>query len=96
MEVGLELIGRNKFDYLVSSSRQNSIEPKPSPEGLIYCMNQIDSTASSTIMVGNGLEDMLCAEAAGALPVLITRGEHKLPVGKWQVIKSLYELNNLI
>src|SRR3989344_1062148 len=98
----LELVERvldaNYIDYLVLARRDSGIEPKPHPHGLHVCMGLLGIEPNHTPYVGNGDEDAIAARAAGALDVIIDRGEHAFdhPQPPSRVIRSLYELREIV
>ena len=61
------------------------------------CMDELGSVPEMTIYVGNSEEDVLAAQAAHCLDVLLNRGEYIFPAVKPTVtIMSLYQLKSLI
>ena len=64
---------------------------KPDPDPVNVAVNLLGVDKSEVAYVGDGLDDMRCASAAGVLPVLIDRLDEYRD-SEYQVIKSLKEL----
>ena len=96
-ELELGLIGLQYFDALVCQQWLYGMKPKPDPVGFLQCMFMMNVRPSQTLIVGNGEEDILGAEAAGAQCVFIERREydttHIKPV---KTIHSLHELRDIL
>ena len=103
LDAEINLIGRDKFHEIVIANGISGIRPKPHPHGLEECLNQLGVEKSRAVYVGNGEEDVLTAQEAGVLPVLVNRKEFDyekvfspaftLPR---DVVNSLYELKDII
>ena len=96
-EFELELIEQalkgDYIDTLVVASFYSSIPSKPHPKSLQVCLERLQVPKERTIMVGNGSEDILAAQAAGLTDVMIDRGEYIFNgVQPTHRIKGLYEL----
>lgn len=68
------------------------LEPKPSPEGLMYAIAKLGLTAAETTAIGDTLTDQLAADAAGVRHITIrspyTSGPIRQPVaGGWQALE---------
>jgi 3-amino-5-hydroxybenzoic acid synthesis related protein len=51
------------FTTVLSSDELNN--PKPHPEGIQLLLKRLESDAKDTVMVGDGVSDILCAQNAG-------------------------------
>jgi phosphoglycolate phosphatase-like HAD superfamily hydrolase len=83
------------FDSVITANVMTGIEEKPSPEGLFRCLEQMEINIEHTIMVGNGLEDVLAGQAAEVTDVLIDRGRYSSNVVPTYRINSLMKLKDL-
>ena len=94
MEIGL--IGRHNFDSVIFQDILKN-KPKPHPDGIHECLKLLGLTERETVFVGNSDEDMLAAQNAKMLDVMIDRKEHEFPhVTPSLTISSLYELRPLL
>jgi len=78
------------------STREHA-RPKPSPEGIHALLTRWKADASTTVMVGNHLIDLLAGRAAGTSTVLVA--EHHEPAWREHadlVVASLSELHALL
>lgn len=67
-----------QFDAIVCSDDvENS---KPHPESLILCMNKLESDIKSCVMIGDAINDILCAKSAGVKNVCVTWGDTNVEV----------------
>ena len=99
MNVNVDLIGRHRFDALVSANlyAMPPLPPKPDPTGLYLCLEQLGVRPEEAFFVGNGEEDVGVAQSAGVLDILILRGEHEPPkVDATHRITTLYELRDIL
>lgn len=76
-------------------------EPKPGPEGLLLCLDELEVEPDKAFYIGDGANDVLAGRAAGAgLVVGITHGfgtaEDLQDAGADYVIDSLAELPGLV
>lgn len=95
LEVGM--LGSHKFDAIVIAQISNGIKPKPDPQGLYVCLNQLNVKANEAIYIGNGAEDVEAAQNAGMFDVLLDRKEYSFPgLNPSLKIDSLYELRELL
>ena len=62
---------------------------KPDGRGLLYIAEQFREDVRNLIFVGNEEKDVLCARAAGAVPVLIDRERRGLDYGQKYTIPSM-------
>ncbi|MBI4451556.1 HAD hydrolase-like protein [Candidatus Woesearchaeota archaeon] len=97
VEVYKPFIHADCIDAIVVAQDRNGIRGKPHPEGVYRCMALLGVTARETAFFGNGPEDVLAAQAAGVLPVLVDRGDYK-PNGVKPAhhIYSLYEAQRIL
>ncbi len=63
------------FGAVVIAHEHEFILPKPDPEGLYKCAEQLGVLPERCAYVGNGEEDIIAARAARMLDILIERGE---------------------
>ncbi|VVB74765.1 Phosphoglycolate phosphatase [Candidatus Tiddalikarchaeum anstoanum] len=93
-EVGM--VGREYFDEVIRAQRTSGIKPKPDPDGLLKCLELLNTKKNEAVYVGNAEEDILAAKNAGVFDILILRGECEFPGLKPSLsIKNLYELGEL-
>jgi phosphoglycolate phosphatase-like HAD superfamily hydrolase len=97
-EMETEMLGKQNFDVIVIAQRSNGITPKPHPHGLEECLNLLGIENRQAMHVGNAEEDVITAQKAGVLDVLIDRGDHKIEIRTRPsvTINSLYELEKII
>ena len=73
---------------------------KPAPDMILKCMADLACDRSSTLFVGDTLDDIIAARDAGVRSVGLTTGnarrEDLLAAGAWRVIDSLEELLPLL
>ena len=62
---------------------------KPDGRGLLYIAEQFREDVRDLIFVGNEEKDVRCAQAAGAVPVLIDRGGQRPDYGQRYTIPSM-------
>jgi 3-amino-5-hydroxybenzoic acid synthesis related protein len=60
------------FDEVVSSDQLYF--PKPNPEGLFRALHLLDRRADEAVMVGDAVNDIVCAQQAGVTAVAVTWG----------------------
>ncbi len=51
------------------------INPKPHPESLIFIMDQLGASPENTVMIGDGINDILSAKNVGIESIAITWGD---------------------
>lgn len=93
-EIEIPLIGRRYFDSIVIARTDKGCKPKPHPEGLIRCMNELRVSNQEVVYVGNAEEDLLAARAAGVLDIIIFRGNNTFTEIPSVGVDSLYELKH--
>ncbi len=73
---------------------------KPAPDMILKCMADLGCDSSSTLYVGDTLDDIRAARDAGVRALGLTTGnalrEHLLAEGAWRVIDSLEEFLPLL
>lgn len=69
---------------------------KPNAEGLQLIANQLEVDTKKIIFVGDEMKDILCANNAGAVSVLINRSKEYKNFGQEHEIASLKELPDII
>lgn len=95
--VEVEMLGSESFDAVVRAQESSGVKPKPDPHGIYECMKLLEARKDETVFVGNGIEDMMAAQAAGVLDVHIDRGEHATDGTSPSVrINSLYEMRKIL
>ena len=65
---------RHHFDFVIGGENNH---PKPSPEIILKCLELKSLQAKEAVMVGDRVEDVLAAKAAGVFAVGIEQGVHK-------------------
>ncbi len=85
-------------DFTVILSRDDSVSPKPSPEGIFYAVKKLGVPVEKTAVVGDFIFDIEAGRAAGAFTVFLDNGRpaHPLPVTSDMRISRLRELKNLV
>ena len=72
----LDYIGlRDYFDVIVCSD--DVTFPKPDPESLMSAMELMGESAGDTVMVGDAVNDILCAKAADVSSIAVSWGDTK-------------------
>ena len=64
------------FDYVLG--KKDSFKIKPSSEGLLYIMRDLDFDKESTYMIGDSVNDLLCAKNAGVKGIYASYGYQDL------------------
>lgn len=60
------------FDVTIASDQLN--QPKPHPEGVLKMLAKLGCEAVQSVMVGDAVNDIICAQEAGVKAVAITWG----------------------
>ncbi|MCL1811376.1 MAG: HAD family hydrolase [Methanomassiliicoccaceae archaeon] len=55
--------------------------PKPDPEPVLLCMSEMGARADDSMMIGDGVNDILAGKGAGLFSVLINRHGEDIPCG---------------
>lgn len=87
------------FDVIIDTTRYT--KHKPDPEGLLLCIDELQSSPAQAIYVGDGIGDMVAGHAAGVKSVVgITHGfstrEDLETNGADYIIDSLSELTAVL
>ena len=97
VDIELELIGKKYFDAVIMARSSNGIIPKPHPQGLLKCLDELKVNPEKSIYVGNAEEDLICAEKANVLGVIILRNEYKFKnINSCFTISSLDKLEKIL
>jgi len=86
-------------DFDVVITREEPIQPKPSPESVLLAMERLNSDKSETLMVGDYLFDITAGNKAGVTTVLIPIPGEQRDVSGWGQdleITRLLELRDLV
>ncbi len=62
----------DKIDFIVGADTAQSM--KPNPEPIIFALKQFGVEPSRTVMVGDTIDDITAAKAAGVIPCGVTYG----------------------
>jgi 3-amino-5-hydroxybenzoic acid synthesis related protein len=60
------------FDEVVASDQLYF--PKPNPEGIFRALHLLDTSADAAVMVGDAVNDIVCAQQAGVTAIAVTWG----------------------
>ena len=60
------------FDTIVCSDELE--QPKPDPEGIVRILDVLQATAAETVMIGDAVSDVLCAQRAAVSTIAVTWG----------------------
>lgn len=86
------------FDCIVCSD--DVLRPKPDAESLVKCMAYLDATNRDTILVGDAVNDILCAHHAGVKSIAVTWGEGSVSELKYvqpsYIVYTVGELLNVV
>jgi pyrophosphatase PpaX len=92
----MELIGTHLIDAIVVADPARGIRPKPAPDGIIACLENLNAAAHDALFVGNSHEDIEAARAAGVRDVYLERDEYKLQISLTIPSASISNLEELI
>ncbi|WP_297912777.1 HAD family hydrolase [Thiomonas sp.] len=95
----LTLLGADAFGAVVVADAERNIRPKPSPDGILACLDALAVRADRAWFVGNAAEDIEAARAACVVDVHVERDEQPLHTGMRpprHTIKNLHALLDLI
>ncbi len=88
-------IGADDFDLIIS--RDDSIKPKPSPDGILMAARWLDVPPDEILMVGDFIFDVEAGRAAGAITVFLSDPDKKTAAADADfVIARLSELSDII
>lgn len=85
-----------EFDSLVSAHYDHGILPKPHAQGVEKSLADLRLNPEAATVVGDGIEDVLAAKAAGVLDVHLARSDNNLPINAQIKIGSLEALPSAI
>jgi HAD superfamily hydrolase (TIGR01549 family) len=92
---------REHFDSILGlGDFTNNLRPKPDPDGIIRCLEELNESPSTSIVVGDNLTDMLAGDRSGTHTALVVREsqqesgkiEKSRPVKAEFKVKTLHEL----
>ncbi len=95
----LALLVDAPFGAVVVADAERSIRPKPSPDGILACLDALSVRADRAWFVGNAAEDIEAARAAQVAEVHVERDEQALHPGSApprHTIDNLHALLGLI
>lgn len=94
VEEVLDIIGLPKEWFSIIVGHDQVPDTKPNPKPVLYALEKLNWTKpkSSVVYVGDALNDMLCANAAGVDAILVDRLNEFEPSDKYVLIKDLTEL----
>ncbi|KMQ32167.1 HAD family hydrolase [Bacillus cereus] len=64
------------FDVIVCSDDVRN--PKPSPDSLLACMEELNVSCEETVMIGDAANDIICAQSCNVFSIAVLWGESKL------------------
>lgn len=73
----LEKFGIKKY-FSVVLTRDDVVERKPSPQSLLAALKKVEKSHNECIYVGDRVEDIQAAKAAGMMTGCVCNGTHKL------------------
>ncbi len=83
-------LGNGYFSQIIMTHELPNVKDKPEPDGLLLCMRNLG--IDEAVFVGDSDSDMVAAQRAKILGILLDRGEHETYVEPKRKIKTLYEL----
>jgi HAD superfamily hydrolase (TIGR01509 family) len=95
----MRLIGSHLIDDIVVADESRGIRPKPAPDGINACLENLNTTPEHALFVGNSHEDIEAARAAGVRDIYIERHEYKLEntlTIPTRLIRNLEELLEMV
>ncbi len=95
LEMLSAVLGADLFPHRIYASHGSGIEMKPSPQGILLCLEEMGLPPREAIYVGNEDNDILAARNAGIKGVLIKRGRYHTTVEPSFEIASLGEILGL-
>lgn len=89
--VSRKILGFNKFDVIITSDHVK--KPKPSPEGIIHAMKKMKIRPDEVIYVGDTINDVKAARAAGIEVYLLKHRYNKnIKARKINKLKDILKL----
>ncbi len=92
----IDLVGKDHFDSIVCAAFSEGIKPKPDPQGLEMCLDELETGSSLSLYVGDNAGDILAAENAGVLSVLVNRKGKTFDCKPDFTMVNLYELLEIL
>jgi phosphoglycolate phosphatase len=92
----MELIGSHLIDDIVVTDESRGIRPKPAPDGINVCLENLSTTAEHALFVGNSVEDIEAARAAGVRDIYLERDEYKHEITLTIPSRSIRNLEELL
>jgi len=90
--------GISKRDFDVIITRNDSVKPKPSPEGVRLAAERMDVHPSEMVMVGDYLFDIQAGKHAGSITIYLQHPEviHRLTPDADFTVSHLHEIPSII
>ena len=90
----LDIVGIPQEWFSIIVGHSQVPETKPNPKPVLFALDKLNwsKDKSSVVYVGDALNDMLCANAAGIEAMLVDRLNEFSPSENYQIIKDLNEL----
>jgi len=76
IEIELPMLYPHKFNSVVRAQLSEGLRPKPAPDGLFRCLDELQVSREEAIYVGDGKSDMETSQAARVYGVWINREEY--------------------
>ena len=94
VEEVLDIVGIQKEWFSIIIGHDQVPETKPNPRPVLYALEKLNWTKgkSSVVYVGDAINDMLCANAAGVDAILLDRLNEFEPSNQYVLIKDLTDL----
>lgn len=70
----IETLALKKYFDLVQGARPELYDSKPSPEGIIHALNELNIAPEETLFIGDSTHDVLAGKAAGTQTCAVTYG----------------------
>ena len=97
--LALEYLGLSKYFNVIVGGNTTS-KYKPSAKPLLFAINKIDANIEQSLMVGDSINDFLCAKEANVKAIMVSYGyNHGLDLstlGAFACINDFSELKNYI
>ena len=96
VELELELIDADLFDTIIIAHTTEGVRPKPDPEGIHKALENLQTQPQRAVYIGNADEDIIAAQNAQVLDILINRDETFCRERPTRTIHTLDEVFSLI